>query len=216
MIRFAAGICAFALVASAASGATVSYMANIGVGQTNWNMSPTLPQWDPALFPGQTLQSVKLTVKGTVEGDARVESTDGSAATVNFAVAATITATAPGGLIVNVLPLAGGSFNATAFDGTLDFGGTSGQSLLNLTNQATISNMLTDPPDNLSAYIGNATISVPTVAVGSSSASGAGNLFSSFRTEAGAMLTIEYTFVPAPSAAALLGLGGLLAARRRR
>lgn len=207
---------AIAAASSTASAAVISYSATIPIGQTNWSMNPSLPQWDPALFPGQTLVGVKLTVNASVLGDARAESLDASPSVITYGVSATVTATGPGGLVVNVLPLAGGNFNASAFDGSNDFGGTSGFSLLNITNSASNSNSFTNPPDNLAAYIGAATFLVPTTAVGTSSASGPGNLVSSFRTLSGADVIIEYTYIPAPGAIGVLGFGALVATRRRR
>ncbi len=212
--------CAIALAAAAgtANAATVEYMANIPLQITNWNNPLNLPQWDPALFPDQTLTKVTIMLTGSVDGDARVESLDAAASTINFNVSSTITLTGPSGVNILVLPLVGGSFNATAFDGISDFLGTSGQSNLGLTNSDMGMQMLTSPPTDFLAggFIGNGNVAFNLTALGTSSASGPGNVISQFRTEAGAVVKVTYEFIPAPSAMALLGLGGLIATRRRR
>lgn len=207
-----------ALSAGAAHAGSVMYQANIPLQTTNWNSPLQLPQWDPVLFPNQVLTKVTIKLTGNIEGDASAESLDAAPSVINYNVSAQITLTGPGGLNVVVLPLAGGAFNATAFDGVVDFAGTSGFAQLNLMNTDQASQMLTDPPTDLVAagFVGNGMVNFNLAALGTSSASGPGNVLQQFRTEAGANVMITYEFIPAPGSAALLGLAGMVAGRRRR
>ncbi len=216
--RLAAAVLLLVASAGAANAATVMYQASIPLQSTNWSDMLNLPQWDPALFPNQTLTKVTVKLTGTVEGDARIESLDAAPAIVNYNVAAQIGMTGPGGLNIVVLPLAAGVFNAAIFDGVIDFAGTSGLSNLGLSNSAQNSSMLTDPPTDLAAagFIGAGSLVFNLTATGASNATGPGNVIQQFRTDASANVMITYEFVPAPGAVALLGLGGLMAGRRRR
>ena len=119
-----------------------------------------------------------------------------------------------------MIPVVNNSDAATAFDGTIDFAGTSGKAYENLSGTDTASDNTTDSGDLalFTAMSLGETISLPVTAVGSSSGSGAGNLLLLFNTFAGADIKVmyEYELIPAPGALALLGLGGLVATRRRR
>ena len=108
-------------------------------------------------------------------------------------------------------------FNASPFDGSIDFGGTSGFDTGTLSGMDMNSNSIELPAD-LSGYIGNGSIVVGIVAQGTSTVSGAGNIVSIINTAADGIVDITYKTrqIPGPGAASLLGLGGLLVARRRR
>ncbi|MFN0012859.1 MAG: choice-of-anchor E domain-containing protein [Phycisphaerales bacterium] len=201
-----------------AATADVSYMASVPQASTNFSEVVSLPQWDPALFPNEVLIGVVITLTANVDGRIRAESNDGEPATINADLAALVTANAPAGLQVVSLPLANFMFAATAFDGSIDFGGTSGFDTGTLAGADMDSNSLTFPPGNSVPYIGNGNIAVTVTADGASIVSGAGNIVTVITTEARATLEITYQtrIIPAPGAAAMLGLGGLLIARRRR
>lgn len=205
------------VAAAAANAATVTYSGGIALATTNWSQNPTLPQFDNTAggsFDGFVLTGVELTLTGTVNGDIKFESLDAAPATVNYSISANMTIAGPGGANGIALPVAGGSFNATAFDGNQDFGGTSGATFVGLTN----TDSTTATPFIFAPYIGNSTIALTVAATGTSGGSGAGNLIQQFATNASAEYSVKYTYepVPAPAAAALLGLGGLIAGRRRR
>lgn len=203
---------------SGALAQTVTYTGAQPMTTTNWGtFAVALPQFDntpSGAFFGYNLTGVTLTVSGTVQGDVRLESLDNSAASLTYNLAASVTFAGPGGASAVALPVASGTFAATAFDGTIDFGGTSGVSLLNLTN----SNTASSTPGSFAGYIGSGSVPLSIGAVGASNASGAGNVISAFATDASADYRIVYTYeaIPTPGAAALLGLGGLVAFRRRR
>lgn len=202
--------------ASAAHGLSVTYgPASHGPATTNWSTSLVLPQWDPALFPGYTLTGVSFALNGHVSGDAKFESLDGSPATINMSLQSTITLTDPlSNVLATIIPVANTSDSATAFDGTIDFGGTSGKSYLGLSG----SDSDTGASAPLPLYIGNSTISLPVSATGTSFGSGAGNLTTIFSTSADADASVTYYYepVPEPASLGLLAAAGLLGLRRRR
>lgn len=197
--------------------ADVSYTNSVPLTNTNWQTGLSLPQWDPAQFPGEELFCVSLKLSASVDGRIRAESLDNEASTITASLSAQLTASAPSGLQVISLPLTNAVFFATQFDGSIDFGGTSGFDTGTLTGSDMDTNSLMLPAD-LSAYIGGGSIAVGLDAAGLSNVSGAGNIVSIINTAAAAELEITYKTrqIPGPGAAGLAGLGGLLLARRRR
>ncbi|MCX5692039.1 MAG: PEP-CTERM sorting domain-containing protein [Planctomycetota bacterium] len=207
-----------ALAGAAVANETVSYDATFNITRTNWSSNLVIPKFDPALG---NLVRVSWTLGGSVNGSASFESLDAADAMITTALAATITMYRPDNSVLDVvIPVVNNTDSATAFDGVIDFGGTSGKAYTNLSGSDNVSDDTIAAADLalFTAGFNGETISLPVGAVGSSSGSGAGNLILSFQTFAGADLKVvyEYELVPAPSALALMGLGGLVAGRRRR
>lgn len=86
-LALSAFLCAPVVHATTVSYGPVSY----GPATTNWTSSLSLPQWDPSLFPGQTLTGISFTLDGSVSGNAKFESLDAAPATVTMDLQATIT-----------------------------------------------------------------------------------------------------------------------------
>jgi hypothetical protein len=178
-----------------------------------------LPKWDPAAFPGQMLTGISFELEGDVEGNASFESLDGAPATILMNLQATITLTDPSAnVLATVIPVANTSDNVTAFDGVVDFGGTSGKSYLGLTG----SDSDTGNSVDFLAFTGVGNILLPITGTGTSNGSGAGNLVLQFSTTAGASASVTYTYapVPEPGSCVLAGLGAIglawAVARRRK
>jgi len=204
---------------TSAHAAMVMYSDSVPVQTTNWSDTMMLPLFDPSLG---TLTSVKLTLDGSVSGTAKYESLDASPALIDLNLQATITLQKPDlSNLVQIIPLANVSENASAFDGTVDFDGASGTTFAGLNGSASDMTTLTLPAD-LALFTGVGNINLPVSGTGSSNGSGAGNLITQFATSAGATAKVVYTFepVPEPTSFALAGLGmaGLLLAgwRKRR
>lgn len=218
----ASALGAIAVVAASnvnVSAGTVTYgPAAFGPATTNWSSSLLLPQWDPALFPGQVLTGVSFTLDGSVTGNASFESLDAAPATINLNLQSTITMLDPNNVpVVTVIPVANTSDLASAFDGVIDFGGTSGKSYLGLSGTASNSGT----SGNLALFTGSGSVLMPVSATGTSSGSGAGNLITQFATSAGAEATVTYTFTAVPEAGSMIlcglgALGAFVAMRRRR
>lgn len=213
---------ASALIPAAANAATISFTDSVPVTNTNWTESITLNKFDSSLG---TLTGVTFELIGEVSGQASYESLDSAPAVISLNLQATIELDGSGlglGTIVQVLPVANVTDNASDFDGTIDFGGTSGGTFTGL-NQAD-SDVGGIAPANFALFIGGPgdTFSLDVEANGSSIGSGAGNLITQFSTNASAEVTVTYTYtsneIPEPATLALIGAGlaGIGVARSRR
>ncbi len=165
-----------------------------------------------------TLKNVTIGFDGQIVGDALVESRDAQAQTLTFTLGGTLSLI--GDDILNN-PLfeetvtASDSFEATAFDGMIDFGGTSGQSFTGLT--ATLEGeRFYDDQAVLDFFTGAENAEFLFSAATDSEVTGAANIFAGITTQAGASVTVKYEYeefiddvspekVPEPSA--ILGLG---------
>ena len=197
--------------------------AMTGNDPTDWINSLIIPQFDPTTG---TLNSIKFTLEGTVDGDVSLENLGGSPATINSTLQAPINATLPVLGILTVSPSSGRSDMLAAFDGTNDFGGTSGVSAQPVT-PATLTDMI-GPSANaalLALFTGVGNVNIPVEADGMASASAPGGAIfvSQFLTRAKAKLIVDYDFTPAgpvvpePWTVFLLGSGllGVGVLRRR-
>ncbi len=203
---------------TASAMADVSYSGSVALTNTNWSDSISVPRFNPALLgPDEEMYCVVIKLTGSVEGRVRAESLDGAPSLINATISATLTANAPAGLQVITVPLTNTMFNASPFDGVIDFGGTSGFDTGTVAGGDMDSNSVELPAD-LSPYIGVGNILIGVTAAGTSNVSGAGNIVSIINTAAGVDLEITYKtrLIPTPGAAALVGIGGLMVARRRR
>jgi len=179
------------LTVALAGAATITYSASVSLTPTNWNNTLSFPQYnlDPAC-----LKSICFEMNGHVEGAAKFESLDGNPATVAMNLQSTITLSRPDNTpLVTVIPLANTSDNVTAFDGVIDFGGTSGRTYTGLSGNASDTKCTTAPAD-LALFSGTGNIVLPIVATGTSYGSGAGNLILQFSTSASAGATVTYTY----------------------
>src|SRR5579871_170702 len=107
---------AVALVATAASAATVSYTSNtISDTRTNYSTSLNLQQFDPSLG---TLTGISVTLYGDVTGNAQAQSLDSSATTVTLNLEATLTLDRPNNTtIVVTTPVVSEVANLGAYTG---------------------------------------------------------------------------------------------------
>jgi hypothetical protein len=171
---------------------TLTQTATVPTAATDWSTTVSLPQFDPTLG---TLTAVDIINAGTFSSDIKVENED--------PVPATITATDSGTLTLSNSFLTGliatGSssqqFNATAFDGVIDFGGTSGHDFGAQTAAATNSTTLTDA-SVLTAFTGTGSISFTEAAHATSNAAGPGNRVVQINTTASAQVSVIYHYIP--------------------
>lgn len=213
--------CAAMLIAApamATPGGQVCHDVSLSSARTNWNTSVTIPKFDPSVG---NLIRVRWRIIGQVTGSASFESLDAANSTITTSLSASIALTRPDASLLSVaIPVVNNTDAATAYDGVTDFGGTSGKTYSGLSGSAlaTSSSIAASDLALFTAAAPGDTISLPVSAMGMSSGSGAGNLVLIFETFASASIRVcyEYTIIPAPSAMALLGLGGLAAMRRRR
>ena len=172
-------------------GDTLVYTVAVPLHTTNWNQAMSIPKFTEPLA---CLQSICFELRGHVEGAAKFESLDAEPATVSMNLEATITLQRPDGSpLVTVIPLAHTVDAVTAFDGVIDFGGTSGKSYTGLTGNAADTKCTVDP-DDFALFTGVGNINLPAVALGTSNGSGAGNLILQFNTWASAEVVVTYTY----------------------
>ena len=185
---------------------------------TNWDEVLTVNKYSNT---SGALSKVVVTLEGSVQGDAAYESLDAGPTTVTLNLSANISLARPSGgaQIIDITPLDSVSENAGAFDGTIDFAGTSGTSFNGLSDDDIDTITLTSPAD-LALFTGPGTIDLDANATGISVGSGAGNLLTQFGTSASAKVTVEYYVdtgneIPEPASFAVFGLAGLALVRRR-
>ncbi len=203
---------------------SATYPGPTGTGftLTDWTTSLTVTKFDPALG---VLQSIDFVLTGRVQGSAAFESRDAKANVITTNLSASITLDRPdNSQLAVVVPLVSMMTSATAYDGVLDFGGTSGATFNGLQSSLVDTVAGDKAASDLALFTGSSgapgSISLSAAATGQSSASGSGNLVSQFTTNAGADFTVTYNYTPAPEpgtyALMLGGFGALVGVQRLR
>ncbi len=164
---------------------------NFANGKANTISSQLLSQFNPALG---TLQSIQIKVDGRIISDIKLENLDDESSVVSGTVAGNVLVSGPGfNLNVNIAGNAAISKTLPAFDGTIDFGGTSGVSLGSTT--ATGSNSTTVPTSAMSSYIGTGTVNLSFLAQATTQATGGGNLTANITNQGGGTVTVTYNYI---------------------
>jgi hypothetical protein len=161
---------------------------------TNWMQTATLPKFDTALG---TLQQIDITLASDFHGSIGIESLDSTATVVTSQLSVHSELHSPDmTVLMGTTPTANFNDPLFPFDGTVDFGGTSGTTHNAVNASDSVSGMSTDfalfsgPPGN------PGTLAFPVTAVGSSSASGSGNVVTQFTVTATANVQVCYTYLP--------------------
>ncbi|MFN0243886.1 MAG: choice-of-anchor E domain-containing protein [Planctomycetota bacterium] len=164
--------------------------------QTNWTQSVSLPKFDTSKG---VLTKIWWKFDGRLRGSAQVESQDVSATTAIVSFQSRMELRRPDGTVLVVtIPKQDFQDSLSAYDGIFDFAGASGESHMNLNAQR--AEEAVSPPSDYALFSGPpgnpGTITLPALAIGSSSASGSGNLISQFQSQGAASVTVCYTFAP--------------------
>jgi hypothetical protein len=160
---------------------------------TNWTATQSVPQFDASLG---TLTSVEIDNSDPIKSAIKVENLDMAPATIHATVSGDLTLSGPSVPGLDVFDSADQTFDASAFDGTIDFEGTSGKTFGPLTINGSNSTTLTSSVD-LAKYTGTGTVSFTETTHANSTATGSANLLAQVNTSAAANATIIYHYTPA-------------------
>ena len=176
---------------NAVQATTLKYETSIDLEKTNFEKQINLPKFDSSYGD---LESVLFELNGNVQGSVELENRDPQAALVTGNLAAEISLKQPNDSVLLVaLPTASVEQNLSAYDEQLDFAGTSGVRLTDISNTKTESAFFTTT-DDLTPFIGDGSLNLFVEAIGTSTATGAGNLLAGFETFAGATVSVAYTY----------------------
>jgi hypothetical protein len=160
---------------------------------TGGSQTQSVAQFNPALG---TLNSVQVILNGTLNSDVKVENLDAAPSTVNAQVNGNLSLQGPGGTSLSVSPtISENSTSLSPYDGTLDYGGTSGRDFGEQSASAQQSITLTN---NLSAWEGTGNVSLTESAQSTSTVSGSGNEQVHICSEGAGTATVIYNYTPAP------------------
>jgi len=144
-----------------------------------------------------TLTEVDLVTSGSYSTEFYAENLGPSSTTIEGTTSGNVSINVPSGAISVTIPSITESFNASPFDSTLDYGGTSGEDFAPVTSNSSPQTMILTSPADLAAFTGNFRIPV-TVSGGAtgSASSGNGDLSAGFKTQTSATITVIYHFIP--------------------
>ncbi len=149
-------------LAGSASAATVSYSASVPLTTTDWTVTISLPRFDATLG---TLQSVEFQLSGVNRTATRFENRDATPWTTTTGSDVAISVSEPLlGTLVAATPVVRFVNEVEAFDGSLDYGGTSGATNPALDASAAASAVLDAGTDDVSPFVGAGAFSVDVLA----------------------------------------------------
>jgi hypothetical protein len=162
---------------------------------TSWTKIASLPQFDPALG---ILRGYRLTLTAKVAGDAGVENLSGEPANVTLTFGSRLTVSRPGGgVLIDLAPSKAFPDQLSAFDGLLNYAGTSGVTHTHL-DLDSIEGSAVSSSSDLRTFSGSpghpGSLDFIVSVENTSGATGAGDLSTLFHQTASADLTICYIY----------------------
>lgn len=195
--RFAALGLAFAALAGRSQADFITQTASIPLDTTNWTRTASLPRFNPALG---LLEGVSLSITGHIEGTAKYESLDSQPAQITIHFTANLSVKRPDNNVVllSSSPVFHRVDTASAYDGVLNFAGTSGATYNAISSDQTTQFVPSFPLNgaDTALFVGSGNVVFTVTANGQTTATGAGNLVSSFSQKASATLSVTYFYTP--------------------
>ncbi|WP_104901989.1 choice-of-anchor E domain-containing protein [Nostoc sp. 'Peltigera membranacea cyanobiont' N6] len=197
-----AGIVATSGVANAAS---LSYTSSSNYDLTDIIDAPlSVQQFNSSLG---TLQGVTIEFTGNILGNAGFENRSQAPTPVTVNLASQFSLGLNNQSLLALNPQYSYSYQVAKYDGTTDYGGTSGKTVSNLTATQSATQSFTNT-QFLQSFIGNGNVDFLFSALATSAVTGSGNMRSYIDTyaKAGIKVTYDYQSVPEPSATLGVGL----------
>lgn len=197
------------LVAGAASAGSSTQWVDI----TSGLQTVSLNQYNGA----DSLQKVIFEVQGTFSGTIRVENTAAAPQDITATLNGNYTLTKNSVDVVSCIASFSKVYNCTAYDGTVDWGGTSGFAD-NISKSASNTTTYTVGVDDLSEYIGSGTFDVTVLRQVLATATGSNDMDAWCSATSVGKVGITYVFAPEPGSivALLTGCVGLVGFGLRR
>ena len=201
-----------ALACMVANAGTITQTLQWGAGGTyvltDWTHTLNANQFN-TLGGTLVLNQIDVAFQAQTLGDAKFEHLDPtSGATITMNLATVMTASYLNGIVLSLTPTASTTDTVGAFDGVIDFGGTSGKTYTGLTATTSTSATYTTGAE-MGVFTGPGTVAFNLAANGASTAGGSGNLVTQFADTARSTVTITYTYsasgAPEPATMAMLG-----------
>ncbi len=173
---------------------TLEHSVTIPEMLAGFNVTKAVSQFDPDL--GELVE-VEIISNGEITSDIKAENNSTFVpSAITGLVSGTMTLTGPGGVnLKSIVQENAGSFNATAFDGVLDFAGTSGKALDPKTAVANTQSVTLTGKD-LQEFIGTGEVNFTKTVEVSSTATGGGNLLLGINSTAEASFVVRYKYIP--------------------
>jgi hypothetical protein len=172
--------------------ATLVETAHFGGGKTDWTQTQSVAQFDPGLG---TLTGIDIISSGSLTSQIKFENLDSAPATITGTVSGELALSGGGLSDLLTTSSATESFQASAFDGVIDFGGTSGHDFGQKSTGGSKSVSFTSPSD-LARFTGSGSVSLTETAHATSTATGSGNLITQINSSAIGTVQVVYHYIP--------------------
>jgi hypothetical protein len=144
-----------------------------------------------------TLTEVDVVTSGTFSTEFAAENLTSSSKLITGTTTANLSINVPSGAIPLSIPSVTDTFNASPFDGTLDYGGTSGKDFAAVTSGSATQTTVLTSPAALAAFTGNFRIPITVSGHANGSATPTnGGIADSFHTQTSATITVVYHYDP--------------------
>jgi hypothetical protein len=171
---------------------TLPVVVTFDNAKTGWSKTAALAQFDPSLG---TLQSIDIISTATLQSEFQFENLDAEPGTISGTINGNVTVNVPGTNPLVTDLSASDSFNAAAYDGTIDFTGASGHDSGLQSHSGSQTETITDA-SALQQFEGTGSLTVSAHAGATSTASGPGNLLALHSASAGATVRVVYHYIP--------------------